>query len=92
MQYTVMPFGLKNSPVTFQRLANIVLADVSNCTAYLDDLVVHLYDWESHVESLRVVFSKLCQTNLTLNLVECEFAHATVVYLGWSGNRLSFKG
>lgn len=37
LQYTVVPFGLKNSPATFQRLVNTVLAGVPNCIAYLDD-------------------------------------------------------
>lgn len=41
LQYTVMPFGMCNAHATFQRLVNIVLADVPNCTAYLDDLVVY---------------------------------------------------
>ena len=40
-QCTVMPFGMCNAPVPFQLLVNIVFADVPNCTAYLDDVVIH---------------------------------------------------
>lgn len=44
LQYSVMAFGLRNAPATFQRLVNFVLADVPNCNAYLDDLVVYSSD------------------------------------------------
>ena len=45
LRYTVMAFGMRNAPATFQRLVNIVLGDVPNCTAYLDDLVIHSAMW-----------------------------------------------
>lgn len=41
LQYARMPFGLRNSAVTFQRLVNNVLEGVSNCETYLDDVVIH---------------------------------------------------
>lgn len=82
MQYTVMAFGLKNAPATFQRLMHLVLSDVPNCTVYLDDIVVYTDTWSEHVSSLREVFKRLSQAQLTLNLVKCEFGKATVTYLG----------
>ncbi len=45
LQYTVMAFGMKNAPATFQRLMNIVLGDVPQCNVYLDDIVVYSNDW-----------------------------------------------
>jgi len=82
LQYTAMAFGLRNAPATFQRLVNIVLADVPNCNAYLDDLVLYSVTWEEHVSLLRTVFERLRAANLTLNLAKCEFGRATVTYLG----------
>lgn len=41
LQYTVMAFGMRNAPATFQRLVNIVLSGLSGCEAYLDDLVIY---------------------------------------------------
>ena len=82
LQYSVMAFGLKNAPATFQRLVNSIFADVSNCTAYLDDVVVWSMDWNNHLETLRAVFKRLEEANLTLNLAKCEFAQATITYLG----------
>ena len=73
---------MRNAPATFQRLVIIVLGDVPNCTAYLDDVVVHSREWSAHMGSLRTVFQRLADASLTLNLDKCEFGKATVTYLG----------
>lgn len=80
--YNVMPFGLRNAPATFQRLMNKVLAGQSGCAAYLDDVVVFSDTWDVHVQRLKAVFDRLTEANLTVNLAKCEFAKATVTYLG----------
>uniref|UniRef100_A0A8K9UAB6 Gypsy retrotransposon integrase-like protein 1 n=1 Tax=Oncorhynchus mykiss TaxID=8022 RepID=A0A8K9UAB6_ONCMY len=82
VQYTVMPFGMCNAPATFQRLVNIVFADLPNCTAYLDDVVIHSSTWSDHLSTLKSVFQRLENASLTLNLAKCEFGKATVTYLG----------
>lgn len=81
-QYTVMAFGMRNAPATFQRLVNKVLRDVADCEAYLDDVVIYSSDWSQHLTQLEEVFSRLAAANLTLNLAKCEFGQATVTYLG----------
>lgn len=80
--YSVMPFGLRNAPATFERLMNRVLAGLEGCSAYLDDVVMFSDTWEAHVQRLCAVFDRLAPTNLTVNLAKCEFAKATVTYLG----------
>ncbi|KAK7929155.1 hypothetical protein WMY93_005550 [Mugilogobius chulae] len=82
LQYTVMPFGVRNAPATFQRLVNSVLRGVPGCEAYLDDIVVHSKTWDEHICQLKTVFERLDDANLTINLAKCEIAKATVVYLG----------
>lgn len=77
-----MPFGLKNAPATFQCLMNMVLAGQSGCAAYLDDVVVFSDTWDTHVQRLKAVFGRLAEANLTVNLAKCDFAKATVTYLG----------
>ncbi len=58
-----------------------VLINVPNCDAYLDD-VCYSDSWDEHVKLLDCVFACLEKANLTLNLAKCEFACATVSYLG----------
>ncbi|KAL1269167.1 hypothetical protein QQF64_031456 [Cirrhinus molitorella] len=82
LQYKVMAFGLHNAAATFQRLVNLVLADVPNCNAYLDDLVVYSQSWSEHVSLLELVFKRLQEASLTLNLAKCEIGKATATYLG----------
>lgn len=80
--YTVMPFGLRNAPATFQRLMNRVVSGLSGCAVYLDDVVVYSDTWEEHVQRIGALFKRLVWANLTVNLAKCEFARATVTYLG----------
>ncbi|CAC5369208.1 unnamed protein product [Mytilus coruscus] len=81
-QYTVMPFGMKSAPATFQRMINNVIKDLDCCYAYIDDLIVCSDSWEEHLTHLYDTFDRLSQSNLTVNLGKSEFCQATVDYLG----------
>lgn len=48
------------------------------CNAYLDDLIVYASTWEEHLRTLKLVFTRLHEASLTLNLV----GRATITYLG----------
>ncbi|KAL2077768.1 hypothetical protein ACEWY4_027272 [Coilia grayii] len=80
--YKVMSFGLRNAPATFQRLMNRVISGLQGCTVYLDDAVLVSDTWGEHLVRIRAFFERLLQAKLTVNLAKCEFARATVVYLG----------
>ena len=80
--YKVMPFGMKNSGATFQRLMNKVIFELDGVEVYIDDLVVYSNTWEHHIAQLRKVFQRLSESKLTVNLKKCEFVQAQVVYLG----------
>ena len=82
LEYTVLAFGMRNAPATFQRMMQLVLGDVPNCNVYLDDVVIFSNDWKAHMASLKMVFLRLAGASLTLNLAKCEFGKATVTYLG----------
>ena len=80
--YKVMSFGMRNGPATFQRLMNRVFAGLDKTDVYIDDVVVSGATWREHLHQLRVLFERLSQANLTVNLDKCEFAQAAVTFLG----------
>ena len=82
-QYTVMPFGMKNAPATYQRMINSVIAGLKGCGAYIDDLVIYSDTWEQHIVQLRDLLCRLRKAKLTVNLVKSEFCHAHVIFLGY---------
>ncbi|KAL0153953.1 hypothetical protein M9458_050710 [Cirrhinus mrigala] len=82
LQYTVLAFGMRNAPATFQRMMHQVLSGVPDCEVYLDDIVIHSDDWVQHLETLKGVCKRLETASLTLNLAKCEFAKGTITYLG----------
>ena len=79
-----MPFGLVNAPATFQRLMQVVLADLisEGCLVYIDDLMVIGKTWEEHHANLRKVMDRLRKAGLKLKPVKCKFAQIVVEYLG----------
>lgn len=77
-----MAFGMRNASATFQRLMQRVLSGVTNCEAYLDDVVIYSASWEDHLNSLNQVFCRLSGASLTLNLTKCELGKVVVTYLG----------
>ena len=81
-QYKVMPFGMKNSPATFQRLINQVICGLDGCAAYIDDITLYSDTWEEHLQLVEEFFRRLSAASLTINLTKSEFASATVTYLG----------
>ena len=81
-QYKVMPFGMKNSQATFQRLMNICLKDLEGVEVYVDDIVIFSDTWEEHLKRLEQVLFRLKEANLTVNLSKSDFVKAKVIYLG----------
>ena len=83
-QYTVMPFGLKGAPATFQRLMDGVLEGAwEYAGAYLDDVVIFSATWEEHLVHVRDVFQRIKDAGLTINPAKCSLAKSQVEYLGF---------
>ena len=63
-----MPFGLTNTPATFQHMMESCLEEMHLkwCIIYLDDIIVFSKMPEEHIERLRGVFEKLSAAGLRL--------------------------
>lgn len=81
-KYRVMPFGMKNSQATFQRMMNYCMRDLPNVATYIDDIVIYNTNWADHITTLQNVFDRLRQANLTIHLSKSEFGKAELTYLG----------
>ena len=73
--YTVMPFGLKNAPATFQRMVNTVFINQigRNVEAYIDDMIVKSKQQADHLADLRETFATLRRHKVMLNPKKCVF-------------------
>lgn len=83
-EFNVLSFGLCNAPSTFQRLMDLVLADLqwSTCLVYLDDIIVFGRSFEEHLQRLDVVLGKLEGANLKVKPAKCNLFAKRVQYLG----------
>ena len=74
-EYTVMPFGLINTSVSFQRFINKVCGEHLDIfvITYLNDILIFSKDYEEHVEHVREVLKKIRNAKLQLKLKKCEF-------------------
>ena len=86
--FNVMPFGLVNAPMTFQRLMEAVLHGLhwSTCLIYLDDCIVLGKTFDDHLRNLEDVFQRFREAGLKLKPSKCQFFRKEVTYLGFTIN------
>ena len=83
-EYTVMPIGLTNAPVSVQHLINYTLREFLDifCTAYLYDILIYSDTLEEHKQHVRMVRVKLREAKMLLWPEKCEFHTQQTGYLG----------
>ena len=83
-KYNVMPFGLRNTPATFQRMIDSVLGDLLGkcCVTYLDDILIFLTNLDTNHQDVIKVLKKIQDANLKLKREKCEFFKSEVTFLG----------
>ena len=83
-EYERMPFGLANSPATYQRLMETILQDLNLkiCFVYLDDVIIFSDTYEEHLHRIDLVFQRLRETGLKLSPKKCSFFMPKVRYVG----------
>ncbi|XP_019191219.1 PREDICTED: uncharacterized protein LOC109185718 [Ipomoea nil] len=79
-----MPFGLTNSPATFQALMNQVFKPLlrKSVLVFFGDILVYNPNLEVHWQHLREVLEIMRQHQLFVKLSKCTFAQNRVEYLG----------
>lgn len=84
-EFLVLPFGLTNSPPTFQKMMNAILGEFIDKFAlvYLDDILIYSKTEEEHHEHIRLVLSKLRENKLYANPKKCSFHQTHIEFLGY---------
>lgn len=83
-EFKYMTFGLCNAAQTFQRHIDEVLRGLDFIYVYIDDICVASTNIDEHLRHLEIVFKRLRQHNLTINLAKCKFGQDSVKFLGHS--------
>jgi len=81
-QWLAAPMGLMGSPSTYSRLMDKVLLDLPQAIAFIDDVLVHSKDADTHIGHLDEVLARFARANLKLNMEKCLFLHQSVPFLG----------
>ena len=81
-EFLRMPFGLRNAAQTFQRFMNKVLQGLDFVFAYIDDLLIASSSVEEHLEHLRLVFQRLDEHGIVINVPKSLFGVRELDFLG----------
>ncbi|CAH1253110.1 RTL1 [Branchiostoma lanceolatum] len=83
-EFNTLPMGLCNSPATFERLMDLVLAGLcwSSCLVYLDDIIVFGRTFEEHWDRLEAVLQRLQDAGLKVKTTKCQLLREKVSFLG----------
>ena len=86
--YKVIPFGLKNTGVTYQCLVNMMLKEQIGkiMEVYVDDMIIKSKVTSDHVTHLTDTFKILRAYRMKLNPLKCPFGVASKKFLGFMVN------
>jgi len=82
---TVMFFGMKNSPATFQAMMNEILRDLINeekVAAFVDDVLVGTEIEEGHDEIVDEILRRLKENDLYIKPEKCVWKARKIEFLG----------
>jgi transposase InsO family protein len=82
-EWLVSAMGLKSCPAGFQRLVELAMRGLANVIVYIDDLILHSHNHNTHRLELQQLFDRLRKTGLKVNLKKCHFGSNNVNYLGF---------
>ena len=83
--YQRMPMGLNISPVVWQSYINAILSCLSSrkyCEAIMNDLLLSMPDYQSHLEKLADLLKALCKHGLKISPKKCQLFNTELQYIG----------
>lgn len=81
-EFPCMTFGMRNAAQTFQRFMHEVLRGIDFAFSYLDDILIASSNKQEHLKHLRIVFGRLQEYGLCINIEKCNFGQSELKFLG----------
>lgn len=83
-EFTVLPFGIKNSPAEFQRIMDSIFGDLytNGVSIYFDDIVIFADTKARLLERLDIVLGRCCDEGLNVKLGKSELMKTEISMLG----------
>lgn len=83
-EWNRIPFGLTGAPGIFQAYMNEALEGLRDkcCLPYLDDILVYSNSFESHLNDLKCVLTRIREKGLKLKPSKCHLFQKQIRYLG----------
>ena len=84
-EWTVLPMGLTNAPVTFMWAMNNLFTNLldQGIIVFVNDILVYSHTRDEHIQLLHMVFGKLFEYQLYCKLKKCSFFHTNTTFLGF---------
>jgi len=84
-EFQVIPFGLTNTPSTFQDMMNHMFSDMLDVgvIAYMDDILVYADTEEGYDHTVKEVFKRLQANGLAISPEKCVWKAKEVEFLGY---------
>lgn len=83
MQFTVCPFGIRNSPPEFQRMMDEVVKSIEQCVCYVDDIILYANTYSELLSLLRRVFNRFRKHGIYIKLTKMTLFAPEVQALGF---------
>lgn len=86
-----LAMGLRNSAQSFQRLMDTILAGLTNCFVYMDDVLIYTETEEEHLKILEELFKRLTANGLAISPKKCAFGQESLNFVGYHVDETGIK-
>lgn len=82
-RYRRLAYGVSSASAIFQAIMDKILSGLPQVVCRIDDILITAPDDETHFKTVKEVFHRLRQYNMTLRQDKCIFMADQVVYMGF---------